>query len=270
MARYLGRGFDLKQLERIAKVPYNSPPVSMVKGKATIAVGSAAELLHASADQAMKTIKKHDGVKADGAWRYPNNQIVRHEQAVINGRHYYDERDQDQPRRKIESNFFITLNTNRQFRKDDAQMYQAGMRAMEQTLAELAKDRTIKRYLKFGPKSAWYAADRYDDVVQSVEFTGRAETGEVYERLHVHIWLTIKHFSQLQIDMKMMQRVFKELYNARIEQSGDPRSYSWKIGRQPYIQVKLLPTSDWAMVLQQYIQKGMHQQNAGGTSTVTR
>ena len=264
MARYLGRDHSLHQLERIAKAVIN-PGTTPKMGKTTIAVGAAADLHHATADQAMKSINKKD----HGAWRYPNNRIVRHEGAVFNGTHYYDERDPDLPRRKIESNFFITLNTNRQFKKAKPQLYAAGMTAMENTLRELAMDETIKQYLAFGPRSAWYADDRYDDVVESVEFTGRAETGELKERLHVHIWLTIKHYSQLQIHMKLMQHQFKAIFNKHIAAvSGSTDNV---IKSLPYIQVKLLPTSDWAMVLQQYIQKGMHASDGPGpAATVQR
>ena len=56
--------------------------------------------------------------KTDGAWRYPNHVIQRatHLAGSVNakGQPYTDPKDTALARRKIESNFFICINTNRQ------------------------------------------------------------------------------------------------------------------------------------------------------------
>ena len=71
---------------------------------------------------------------------------------------------------------------------------------------------------------------------------------------HSHIWLTVHHYSQVQVNMPVMQKMFKEAYNSRIDIMN---SRQLRCNGMPYIQVKLLPSSDWAMVIKQYIHKGM-------------
>ena len=51
--------------------------------------------------------------KTNQAWRYSGGQIVRAPSTDINGRKYEDPKDPGQPRRKQESNFFLTINPNK-------------------------------------------------------------------------------------------------------------------------------------------------------------
>ena len=75
------------------------------------------------------------------------------------------------------------------------------------------------------------------------------------------------HYSQVQVNMPVMQRLFKRLYNQYIDEALnntvglDKEAIRGRIAqnKNPYIQVKLLPTSDWAMVIRQYIHKGMQE-----------
>ena len=80
------------------------------------------------------------------------------------------------------------------------------------------------------------------------------ETGEGFERLPCHIWLTVHHYSQVQINMPVMQQMFKRMYNQRV---GGVFNQKLAITKNPYISVKLLPTSDWADVIKSYIHKAM-------------
>ena len=93
-------------------------------------------------------------------------------------------------------------------------------------------------------------------VIKSVEWTSSVETGENYERLHVHIWLTVHHYSQVQINRPVISVMFKEFYNGLLNAHPGFKAQLQCKGR-PYCNVKLLPTSDWAMVLRQYIHKAM-------------
>ena len=224
---------------------------SMVKRTPTVITVGNADTVNALADS--KSIKK------DGAWRYPGGVIQRHESVEINGRKYYDHKDPGEARRKQESNFFITLNTNRSCEGGGAKA-EDGKQAMKETLDELSRDDVICSYLKFGPKHAEYKADRYEDVIAKIEWSAAVELGENLHRLHCHIWLSIYHYSQVQINMNKMQRIFKDIYNAKV--AGSPYASSLKCGAGksgglPYIQVKLLPESNWAEVMKQYIHKAM-------------
>lgn len=198
------------------------------------------------------------GVKASGAWRYPGGIIQRAPTTQLgnDGKHYYDDKDPGEARRKHESNFFITLNTNRCVGERYVTPQQAadGKRAMRKALDFLSKDSSICTFMKFGPKSAHYREDKFEDVITKVEWQAAVEVGEQLERLHCHIWLTVHHYSQVQVNMPVMQRMFKQAYNSHV---GAENLRVLRCNKMPYIQVKLLPTSDWAMVMKQYIHKGM-------------
>ena len=218
--------------------------------------------------------------KKDGNWRYPGGKIQRGEHLSglknANGQPYIDDRNKDDnlARRKIESNFFITLNTNRSLKESlgvSGACADVGREAARQTLDYLAKDSSICRFMKFGPVSKHYQYDKYNDVVKSVEWTSSVETGENYERLHVHIWLTVHHYSQVQINRPVISAMFKEYYNGLLNKHIAFKPQLQCKGR-PYCNVKLLPTSDWAMVLRQYIHKAMApgQNAADFLGTVTK
>lgn len=189
------------------------------------------------------------GIKDGQRWRYPDGNIVRAASVKLGGGDYTDHRD-GLARRKIESNFFITLNTNRTVNNispiDDAQAREACKTALNR----LSQDDLICGYLKFGPKNAHYEKDVYQDVIQKIEWQASVEVGENLQRLHCHIWMTVFHYSQVQVNMPVMQNMFKRLYN-------ETAPATMKANKRPYISVKLLPTSDWAQIMKQYIHKGM-------------
>ena len=202
---------------------------------------------------------KTTGIKKSGAWQYKDNKIQRASGLKLKtnakGVPYTDDKDPGEERRKHESNFFITINTNKSggSHATDPLLDTAGREATRKALEELAKDDKICAYIKFGPKSDHYQHDKYEDVITKIEWNAGVECGEKLERIHCHIWLTVHHYSQVQINMPVMQKMFKDIYNSHV-----PNIHkSYQIRRQPYIQVKLLPTSDWAMVIKQYMHKAM-------------
>lgn len=221
-----------------------------------------------------------ESVKEAGAWRYPGGVIQRLPTFDANGAtaHLFDPKDTTLGRRKIESNFLITLNTNRSIHgRSQIERYEeptgkfktrrvripvpggaveAARQAMKRTMEFLAEDCSMATYLKFGPKDAAYANDKYNEVVKSIEWQAAVETGDG-GRLHAHIWMTVHHYSQVQINMPMMQYMFKKQYNHECDKSGIAGEMKIAATSKPYIQVKLLPTTDWAIVMKQYIHKGM-------------
>jgi hypothetical protein len=202
-------------------------------------------------------VAKPASVKEKGAWRYPGGVIQRAPSTTLGSKVYTDDKDPGEPRRKHESNFFITLNTNRKCGFDmEGRIVQEGKDACKAALDTLSKNESLCQYIKFGPKSKHYRDDKFADVIYKVEWQAAVETGENLERLHCHIWLTLHHYSQVQVNMPVMQKMFKTAYNAYGEVSGIYGS-KLRCNGLPYIQVKLLPSSDWAMVMKQYIHKGM-------------
>ena len=200
-------------------------------------------------------------VKDKQEWMYPGGVVQRAPSVKLGSKNYYDHKDVGMPRRKHESNFFITLNTNRSTRSHLAtgpEVHEAKM-AMKSALHLLSQDEAMAQYLKFGPKNENYRDDCFDDVIESAEWSAAVEIGEKQERLHAHIWLTLHHYSQVQINMPVMQQMFKAMYN-----NAAPSRMAVMTGL-PYIQVKLLPTANWAQVMKQYIRKGMQDFQVPGT-----
>jgi len=215
-----------------------------------------------------KPVPGGKGVKANQAWKYPGYNIVRAAGTTLNGRFYTDPKEYETddmkataaglqgerpaadasgaPRRKQESNFLLTINPNQQHHGDNVPRAE---KAFETALQHL-HDRTILvRCLKFGPKDKYYANDRAQDVIlPGVTWRANVEVGEQKLRMHAHIWVTIEHYSQIQINVPMMQREFVNGFNS---------AGNMQLSTLPYLDVKLLPQSDWTNVMKQYIMKGM-------------
>ena len=193
---------------------------------------------------------KTAGVKKAQNWKYPGGVIQRHPDLYINGTKYLDPKETEElPRRKQESNFFITINTNRSPRHYPSKSNKA-YTAMEETLRYMADEAQICACLKFGPKDPTYVNDLYTDVIDRVEWKASVETGDKLERLHAHIWLTIIHYSQIQINTPMTQAIFRREYNSRAPAE-------LQVNGMPYVCVKLLPQSDFTTIMKQYMLKGM-------------
>ncbi len=192
--------------------------------------------------------------KAHQAWRYPGGVIQRADSLYLNGstKAYYDPKEADKlhPRRKQESNFFVTINTNR---KPTATNLAQGQAAMQHLLNHLADDAVVCSYMKFGPKDPdVYGDDNYNDVIEKIDFKSCVELGENLERLHAHIWMTVHHYSQVQLNISMLQKHTILVYNGQL-----PLGSDLVIRGNPYVNVKLLPQSNWTEVMKQYLHKGM-------------
>ena len=163
--------------------------------------------------------------------------------------------DPKEARRKIESNFFLTINTNKT--SDDPMIHHSIYSNLERVLKKISQEQVIASYLKYGPADNAYANDQFSDVVQSLNWSSNVEEGDVLKRVHAHIWLTITHYSQLQINVQMLMHIVKREYNAGLGDGFISKNSPLKMTRQPYVHVKLLPQSDWTDVMRQYIHKGM-------------
>jgi hypothetical protein len=205
-------------------------------------------------------------VKGKQAWKYAGGNIQRAPTTSINGRFYTDPKETPSgdsakqgtedlggdgtPRRKQESNFFITINPNQKYSDTDESI---ARKRFEAALQHLSQNETLARCLKFGPKDAHYMNDRAHDVIlPGIDWKASVEVGELRQRMHCHIICYISHYSQIQIDPKMMQYEFRAVFN-----EGLPEKDPMRLSDPPYIQVKMLPQSDWTTIMRQYIRKGM-------------
>ena len=100
-------------------------------------------------------------------WMYVGGKVQRAESVMINGTRYTDPREPSLPRRKIESNFFITINTNMSFEGAEEE----GIIALRKTLVALRDPKELCLALKFGPVDpANYGDDKYADVISKVDW----------------------------------------------------------------------------------------------------
>ena len=198
------------------------------------------------------------GAKASQAWRYPGFNILRAPSVFLTtpGKLYTDPKEPDadnangKPRRKIESNFFITINPNQ---KVPAAKESRAQAIFKTALDKIAREENLVQYLKFGPKDSHYIGDHAIDVIEKLDWDSNVEIGDIRGRMHCHIWLTIVHYSQIQINVSLMQWAFKKAYNEQI-----PNLHAEdRVKKLPYLQVKLLPQSDWTTVMRQYIKKAI-------------
>ena len=84
-----------------------------------------------------------------------------------------------------------------------------------------------------------------------------AHARRVVHRLHAHIWVTFTHYSQIQVNSNMLQWISRRLYNSKLPANLQKKDSGCSITRLPYVHVKLLPQSDWATIMRQYIHKAM-------------
>ena len=202
--------------------------------------------------------KAPHSAKSQQAWRYPGGKVVRAPSTRLGSAVYTDPKHAGEglPRRKQESNFFITINSNKS--PTTPEHMEIAVKHMDKMLQTLSKDAVLAQYLRFGPKDPSYQDDIYSDVVHSVDWKAAVETGDKQKRVHAHIWLTITHYSQVQINIQMLMHLARKYYNEGMGVhlwNGNARTLH--MDEFPYVHVKLLPQSDWTDVMRQYIHKGM-------------
>ena len=201
--------------------------------------------------------KTPHSAKTKQAWRYPGGNIVRAPSTRLGSAVYTDPKHpgENLPRRKQESNFFITINSNKA--PEEPEHIDLAVKHMEQMLQTLSTEPVLATYLRFGPKDDSYAEDKYADVIHSVDWKAAVETGDVMRRVHSHIWLTITHYSQVQINIQMLMWQARKHYNSGLGFVHLGGKSNLAMDDFPYVHVKLLPQSDWTDVMRQYIHKGM-------------
>lgn len=85
-------------------------------------------------------------------------------------------------------------------------------------------------------------------MIEKIEVKAGIERGPVTGALHAHAYLTITHSSQIQVDVKRLQFLFKEAYNSKART---------KIahGKQIAVKVELQSQTDWGQILAHYLSK---------------
>jgi hypothetical protein len=196
--------------------------------------------------------------KDSGSWKYQGGVVDRMPSIMINGKEYTDHprknepKDVKLPRRKQESSFLLTLNSN--FAPVNHADASAVMNALDAMNRCLGREEVMATYFKFGPVHDHYQHDLWKDVITGMTTKWGSEVGPRLGRCHVHAVLTIDHCSQIQVDPHMLQTVAKDAYNAAY--SG-PSAYEMSGKKNFYVHAKLLPQSTFGEVIKRYLHKGI-------------
>ena len=106
-----------------------------------------------------------------------------------------------------------------------------------------------------------YVHDTYETHVERVEVDAGMEIGPKRKHPHMHVLLTIDHWSYVQLDTWLMSSLFEEMFRGEgkygdkyrlLDASGLPFYTDQEF---PYINVKLYPQDNWQEILANYVRK---------------
>ena len=200
-------------------------------------------------------------VKDGGTWKYQGGVVDRMPSIEINGKDYFDHRRKNEPegiklpRRKQESSFMLTLNSN--FAPTEPADVSAVMNALDAMNRALAKEEVMATFFRFGPVHDNYQDDLWKDVILGITSSWGCEVGPRLGRCHTHAILTIDHCSQIQVDPHMLQTVAKDAYNKAYSLSSASSAYVMSGKKNFYVHAKLLPQSTFGEVIKRYLHKGI-------------
>ena len=179
-----------------------------------------------------------------------------------------------QPRRSVESNFLITINPNRKWgvpkgNGEDATI----MRVFHQSLMAMTTNENFLSLLKVPSKTktphytAHYQRDGQEwtdnegqhlpwvDVLNGpVKWDSTVEIGEKQHRMHAHCVVEIRHYSQIQFNIEMIQHTFRREFNLAMDAAGVPQEVRRLTGK-PYVDVQLLKQNNSKDIVYRYVRK---------------
>tara|TARA_Y100001972_G_scaffold12925_2_gene13750 strand:- start:1830 stop:4547 length:2718 start_codon:yes stop_codon:yes gene_type:complete len=113
-----------------------------------------------------------------------------------------------------------------------------------------------------------YVYDTFETHVESVTVDAGMEIGPTYHHPHFHLLLTINHWSYVQVDTFLMkatlEKMFKGTHPDYFDENGAPRYLLvdgaglpfYTDNENPYVDIKLYPSDNWAEVVSAYVRKG--------------
>ena len=113
-----------------------------------------------------------------------------------------------------------------------------------------------------------YLYDTYQTHVESVSVDAGIEIGPTLLHPHFHVLLTINHWSYVQIDTFRMKAIFEQLFKGTHMQYADTFKLLdagglpfYTDNENPYVDIRMYPTDNWADVLAAYVRKGADKQS---------
>lgn len=113
-----------------------------------------------------------------------------------------------------------------------------------------------------GKEESSYLSDTYETHVEEVSVDAGCEIGPKRKHPHMHILLTVKHWSYMQLDTWHMSALFEAMFRGVGEWS-DGRFKLWDASglpfytdqENPYINIKLYPQDNWQDIIANYVRK---------------
>lgn len=113
-----------------------------------------------------------------------------------------DNKRKPKRKKKIESNFLITVNTNRRYPANSEELKKAKKKLMKiaHEYTELFEN---GRFVTITGVGEWNS-----DYIKKVKTKGAVERGEKFDQLHAHIHIQIKHFTNVRINIPKSKEFF--------------------------------------------------------------
>ncbi len=148
-------------------------------------------------------------------------------------------------RRTRYSEWLVTVNTNKTFEDEDQRrtISAAVIKAVDKVFTQ-----EIPLAYRINPKEEreMYLRDTPAENIQKVKTLGASEVGQKYKKLHVHVVLSVKHNTNLEINMNAAHQRLKYWVNA----------YTRGVVSRPYMNIRFLRSSQGNAI--DYIQKGQY------------
>lgn len=189
-----------------------------------------------------------------------------------------------EPRRSHESNFLITINPNRKWGPAKGNGEDPIIAAIfHKALMALTTNENFLSLLKIPSKTktphytahyqrdgqAWTDANGvtkhlpFVDVLNgAVKWDATVEVGEKQHRMHAHCVVELRHYSQLQFNIDMIQTIFRREFNLEMGAAGVSDR---ELRGKPYVDVQLLKQNNIKDIMYRYVRKTI----GGKTVTIT-
>ena len=113
-----------------------------------------------------------------------------------------------------------------------------------------------------------YIYDTYQTHVESVTVDAGIEIGPTYHHPHFHALVTINHWTYVQIDTFRMKAILEQMFKGKhlkykeLFMLKDGRGFPfYHDNENPYVDIRLYPTDNWADVISAYVRKGTEKES---------
>ena len=124
-----------------------------------------------------------------------------------------------------------------------------------------------KEFFYASSTSSSYEHDTYQTHIDSIDVMAGVEIGPTYSLPHFHLLLTVNHYSYVQVETSRMREILERMFKGLppfAATATDPAPFELRDGmgerfytdnEQPYMDIRMYPTDNWAQVIAAYVRK---------------